>query len=840
MRILLVDDDQVTAEALVTMLGTQHYLVDVAEDGEKALELLDAFPYDLLLLDVMLPKLDGITLCQKLRSRGLKMPILLLTARDNSTDKVRGLDAGADDYLSKPFDGEELLARIRTLLRRGTNQLLPVLKWHELSLSPITCQVTYKNELLNLTPTEYRLLELFLRNNRRVFSCSDLIEQVWSFDHSPSEETVRSHIKGLRMKMRAAGAPADLIETVYGLGYRLKTLSSQVNTAYHHSFSVSVSEKNGQIKEEGGEDNSCPIPLSPCVNYPPSNSPYRREVTLKALAEIWEKFKQSIFNQVEILQNCTKSIEAKTLDDDLHKQAVTEAHKLAGLLGTVGFPEGSQICRQIETLLRNASNPFDPDLALQLQESIASLKKVLQKPLPQHQQTPSAVENRSKTIKELTSAQETISLSESEGFFNKQPLVLIVDEDLKLAEVLQQEGIGIGLQIEAVTSLSAAREWLTHHHADAIVLDLYFPSTNENGLTLLEELSSSMPYLPAIVLSRRGDFSDRLEVARLGARAFLHKAIPPAQILAAVTQVLQQEETASAKILVVDDDVNLLNLLETLLKPWELKLTTLKDPRLFWETLEKVLPDLLILDVEMPHLNGIELCQVVRNDPAWGGLPILFLTAHSDPDTVQKVFASGADDFVSKPIVGPELVTRIVIRLERVRLLRQLAERDPLTGLANRTKLTAHLSQLILLAQRSHLPLCFAILDLDHFKKINDQYGHGVGDKVLRWLGGFLDRSFRSHHDIVARWGGDEIVIVIYGINKTIATGRLKDVLVSMTQEKFTINETQFQVTFSAGVSQYPDDGTDIQTLYRSADIALYQAKASGGDQVISIQKINN
>ena len=163
MRILLVDDDEAIAVALATALESQHYVVDIANDGEKALELVDAFPYDLLLLDVMLPKLDGITLCQQLRGCGFRVPILLLTARDGSTDKVRGLDAGADDYLIKPFDREELLARIRTLLRRGSSPLLPVLEWNDLCLAPSTCQVTYKNQPLNLTPTEYRLLELFLR-----------------------------------------------------------------------------------------------------------------------------------------------------------------------------------------------------------------------------------------------------------------------------------------------------------------------------------------------------------------------------------------------------------------------------------------------------------------------------------------------------------------------------------------------------------------------------------------------------------------------------------------------------------------------------------------------------
>ena len=222
MKILVVEDDERISDAVTEYLADQHYAVETAYDGEAAWDLLDVFTYDLILLDVMLPKMDGISLCQKLRSKGYDTPILMLTAKDTLTDKIEGLDAGADDYLIKPFELEELSARIRALLRRGNSTLPPVLTWGDLKLDPSTCEVFYQEKLLALSPKEYKLLEFFLRNGRRVFSRAQILEHLWSFEQVPEEATVKAHIRGLRQKLESVGAPHDLIETVYGLGYRLK------------------------------------------------------------------------------------------------------------------------------------------------------------------------------------------------------------------------------------------------------------------------------------------------------------------------------------------------------------------------------------------------------------------------------------------------------------------------------------------------------------------------------------------------------------------------------------------------------------------------------------------
>ncbi|KYC39986.1 two-component system response regulator [Scytonema hofmannii PCC 7110] len=233
MRILVVEDDVQIADMLAEALTNRQYVVDVVQDGETALNYVQTLNYDLILLDITLPKLDGIGFCQQLRDGtktiadgglNLSIPILMLTARDTVADKIAGLDAGADDYMVKPFDLGELMARVRALLRRGSSRVGAKLFWGNLCISPSTYEVTYEDQFVNLTPKEYAILELLVSSGRRVLSRPGIIERVWSLEDPPSEETVKSHIKSLRQKLREVGAPDDFIETVHGLGYRLKLL----------------------------------------------------------------------------------------------------------------------------------------------------------------------------------------------------------------------------------------------------------------------------------------------------------------------------------------------------------------------------------------------------------------------------------------------------------------------------------------------------------------------------------------------------------------------------------------------------------------------------------------
>lgn len=222
MKILLVEDDELLAGVIAEYLGDHLHIVDIVCDGESAWNQIRTSEYDLILLDVLLPKLDGIALCKRVRSHNYSVPVLMITARDTSTDKVVGLDSGADDYMVKPLDFPELLARVRALLRRINSCSSPALTWGDLYLDPATYEVSYNHQTLRLTPKEYGLLELLLRNGQQILSRSLIMEHLWSFDEPPEEGTIKTHIKSLRKKLKIIGAPTDIIETVHGVGYRLK------------------------------------------------------------------------------------------------------------------------------------------------------------------------------------------------------------------------------------------------------------------------------------------------------------------------------------------------------------------------------------------------------------------------------------------------------------------------------------------------------------------------------------------------------------------------------------------------------------------------------------------
>ncbi len=225
MRILLVEDDSSVAEFIVKGLTEEQYAVDRSADGEEGYSMAQTIEYDLLILDIMLPKLDGVSLCRRLRNQGNTVPIILLTAKDTVEDRVTGLDMGADDYLTKPFAFPELLARIRSLFRRGSGKANIRLKVEDLELDPVTHQVWRAGQEQTLTNKEYAILEYLMRNENRVLTRSAIIEHVWDIQYDNLTNIVDVHIRSLRSKLdRDFSQP--LIHTVRGVGYVLKSTNA--------------------------------------------------------------------------------------------------------------------------------------------------------------------------------------------------------------------------------------------------------------------------------------------------------------------------------------------------------------------------------------------------------------------------------------------------------------------------------------------------------------------------------------------------------------------------------------------------------------------------------------
>jgi two-component system response regulator MprA len=221
-RVLVVDDEPAVREALRRALSLEGYAVDLAENGAEALRKVGPVDPDVVVLDVLMPEVDGLAACRRLRAEGNRVPVLMLTARAGIGDRVDGLDAGADDYLVKPFALEELLARIRALIRRGGHERgEEPLHFADIELDPATREVQRGERQVELTRTEFNLLELFLRNPRQVLTRSLIFERVWGYDFGPTSNALDVYIGYLRRKTEAGGEPR-LIQTVRGVGYALR------------------------------------------------------------------------------------------------------------------------------------------------------------------------------------------------------------------------------------------------------------------------------------------------------------------------------------------------------------------------------------------------------------------------------------------------------------------------------------------------------------------------------------------------------------------------------------------------------------------------------------------
>ena len=608
MKILLVEDDVLLSKALLELLSANRYTIDIASNGQAGLELALSAEYELILLDWLIPKLDGITLCRQLRSQGYRKPILLLTGKNSNADIVAGLDAGADDYVIKPFDPEALLARIRSLLRRNEAISSSTLTWGNLCLDPSAGRVTYnKEQEIPLTATEYNLLELFLQNPDRIFSRAVILDRLWGFDDAPTENAVTTHIKDLRKKLKTAGLAEEFLETVYGMGYRIKP-------APNRSISIGVTNQDGNKK------------------------PSPKDMT--SVNRVLERFRNSFVGQVAVLEQAKTALLAGNLNEELQQQALHEAHKLAGSMGSFGYPEGSRLARKIEHLLLENSS-LSPEQISNFSQLVTALQQELTKPA-------------------VTSTNQSLPMKQTYR-------LLVIDDDATLTEQLQAEADSWGIRMKVAPNLATARSLFSLKTPDAVLLDLSFSTTEEDGSVLLSEIVKRSPNIPVIVFTGRDTLADRLAVSRLGAKQFLHKPATTEEIFQAIARVLPQPQTSEAKVLIVDDDPVMLAGLSALLTPWGLEVITLSQSQQFWKVLIATSPNLVVLDLEMPIVNGLELCQVVRQDAQWGDLPILVVTAHTEAEFLQQAFAAGADDFISKPVLGPELVTRVLSRIQRTR-----------------------------------------------------------------------------------------------------------------------------------------------------------------------------
>jgi len=603
MKVLLVEDDQAVADLLEATLKANRCAMDLATDGEMGLEMLEQWEYDVILLDVMLPRRDGFSLCRQLRQQGCTTPILMLTAQADTDAVVTGLDAGADDYVTKPFDPLQLLARLRALQRRSTQEIADsTLSWGALTVDPVLLRVTYHDAEITLSPKEYALLELFLRHPQRIFSRGAVLDQLWNATEAPTEATVTNLIKDLRRPLRLAGLPIDPIETLHGRGYRLKPP---------------------------------PVQTAP----PQADARATSAIPEDALRQVFEKFRQTLQQRLADLNGVKAALQQNTLTPEMQEKARATAHQLTGSLGSYGYGKGSDLMRAMEQLLTE-SVPLEGDAAERFIYLVAQVKQMLEHP-------------------------PTLDTIAAQASVNQT--VLLIDADATFTAAFEQTAEPWPLTLLTVPDLVTALHRLAKHSPDVLLLNLGKTAAHSDTLQFLAEVTADFPQVPVIVLADQDGIENRAAVAPYGIHHFVVKPIEATELLALVTQVLATTRTTTATALVVDDDPLFLKTLSALLLPQGIQTSCLVDPSQFWQVLNTLNPTLLLLDLEMPNYNGFELCQTVRQDIKYRNLPILVITAHTDSVSLQQAITAGADDVLPKPVSEGVLLARISHLLARRR-----------------------------------------------------------------------------------------------------------------------------------------------------------------------------
>ncbi|TVQ09127.1 MAG: response regulator [Leptolyngbya sp. DLM2.Bin27] len=809
MKILLVEDDLSTQDLLVFHLTAARYTVEKATDGVIAQELATLWNYDLIMLDLNIPRLDGISLCRQLRGQGVSTPILMLTAQADDEDVIAGLDAGADDYVTKPFEVSQVLARVRALLRRGTRaSTIPSLVWGQLCLDSTLAQVTYRGQVVPLTPKEYSLLELFLRYPQRVFSRSTILDHLWTIDDSPTEGAVTNLVKDLRNRLKRSGVVENVIQTVYGLGYRLRDLPPGP---------VGAEETTAEPAGALGAAQGTGPPRIP-----------------RALEAISARFQSSIQQRLAVVEGAVRSLQAGNLPPLQRAIACEEAHRLAGGLGTFGYEEGSTQARQLEQLL-GSTQPLGASAVDQLSSYLLALKQALALP-PKPIEPADRSGDRSGDKAEATSAPAKPRW---------RGIALALEPDLNAC--LQADAPQRGWQFDRATGLTDLLQRLAQGRAEVVVLSLNQSVSQAEKLAPLREIKHRYPQQPVLVLTGCDSLDERVQVARLQGDRYLVAPVTVGQILDTLDQILPDAQAPESRVMVVDNDPITCGVIGDLLTPWGLTVTKLEDPSQFWEVLRQTEPDLLLLALDMPTFSGIDLCQVVRQDCRFGNLPILMVAAHPDTVTVRQVFEVGGDDLIGKPIVGPELVTRVLSRIERSHLRQQIEQMrhhqalywtqqdttDPLTQVANSLHFDAFLQQQWERHCQDQAPISLILCTPDDLCTYYRVYGQRAGDAALCRLARSLHHTVNPNIDLVARCGDREFGVVLPNTN---LDGALR--VVSRMQQAVTDLKIPHPspasggyITLSLGIGgTTPTGSLSSSHLLKTAEQALKDAKARGGN----------
>ncbi|MBI5633969.1 MAG: diguanylate cyclase [Nitrospirae bacterium] len=534
---------------------------------------------------------------------------------------------------------------------------------------------------------------------------------------------------------------------------------------------------------------------------------------LKGLRKV---FSGQLPEKIRQLEEIMGSLDRDVWDAIKAGQAAHLLHTLAGTAGTFGFAAVRAAARNLEARLRASIKDGgvpSGSMRAEFSELSGALKTAC-------------------GVAEVSAVAPQVN---AQAPFPVQPendIVFVVDRDPIFIDSLALQLRCYGYQVAAFGSFAELTDALKISTPLLIIIDLSFLQARHEGANSVAELQKrrELP-IPTVFLSDRIDFKSRMEAVRAGGNAFFVKPLDVGRLVDSLDILTTRKPPVPFRILIVDDEPLLADYHATVLRQAGMKAAVVIDPEQTLESLIDFRPELILMDVYMPGCSGMELAKLIRQDETYVDIPIVYLSSETDVSLQLAAMGRGGDDFLTKPIQPAHLIASVTLRADRYRTLRSFMLYDGLTGLLNHTRTKEQLDVEVSRVSRQKAELSFALIDIDHFKTVNDRYGHPVGDQVLKSLSRLLKQRLRAT-DIVGRFGGEEFAVIL-----TDTDGQTAHKILNQLREDFgrilhASRQGEFSVTFSCGIA-CPEPGRTGAVLIGEADKALYAAKRAGRNCVV-------
>lgn len=516
----------------------------------------------------------------------------------------------------------------------------------------------------------------------------------------------------------------------------------------------------------------------------------------------------------EITQTWNKLSQAQW-DHESYKAMHCMVHSLSGSGRTFAFSALSEAARNLEKYLKHIGETTQV-LGTEQRDQVNGLLAELKNSL--NQQDKPGDNEQGETIP----AGDTAVLAKR---------VFVVEDDVQLAEELKTQLSYFGYQVSVFHTLNEFRSFMRLKPNGIVLMDINFPKDGLSGVQLMTELQQdrSVP-LPLIFLSAYGEMDLRLAAVQAGSLAYLTKPVNMCVLTDKLDELTETGIVQTPRVLIVDDSATLASCFAAILERSGMHVKVVNDPLEALQPLFEFVPDLILIDMYMPGCNGMELAKIIRQIDAFISIPIIFLSGEIDQDKQRLAIELGVDDFLAKPIDALKLISSVKSRIRRSQLLRSFMVRDSLTGLLNHTAIKEQLAREIARAKRQAKPLVLAMIDIDHFKLVNDGYGHHVGDSVIKSLSRLLKQRLRET-DLVGRYGSEALAVIMLDTDGVRCREILDNIRNDFAHLRHLAGTQEFTVTFSGGIAMISCD-TDAAQLLDAANKALSVAKLAGRNQL--------